>query len=208
MLVTLADTKSYLNIASDDTTYDDIITGIINSVSKQFDVYTDRTLEASDYTLQIDGNGLEHIFLQNYPINSITSIHIDTDRVFGDDTAIDSANYVYYSDSGEIALVSNSWWGGIFPRERQCIKIVCNLGYTVSDSVVDEVTIPATIPYDLVKACKDQVKYLYRKWQNNEEGTASYSTINNSISLVENTAIIKLVSQTLDKYVSRYHGCI
>ena len=85
MLVTLADMKAYLNIESSDTAYDDIITDMINAVGAQFDNYTNRTLEADDYTLQIDGSGLDHIFLPDYPINSITSLHIDTDRVFGDD---------------------------------------------------------------------------------------------------------------------------
>ena len=202
MLVTLADMKAYLNIESSDTAYDDIITDMINAVGAQFDNYTNRTLEADDYTLQIDGSGLDHIFLPDYPINSITSLHIDTDRVFGDDAEISTSNYVKYDASGKITLVSNSWWCGKFPAEAQCVKIVYNAGYitTAGDTY--------NLPADIYKACKDQVKYLYRKWQNSEEGLSSYSTVNNAVTLVENTALIKLVTQTLDRYVSRYHGCL
>lgn len=209
MLTTLVEMKAYLGIDTSDTDNDTVLTDMINAVGSQFDKYTDRTLEATDYTLQIDGNGLEHIFLRNYPINTITSLHIDTDRTFGDLSEIDSDHYVKYDEDGEIALIDYAFGQGVFPLVRQCIKIVCNLGYTVEDTVVEEVTTAtATLPADLKKAAQDQVKYLFRKYQNNEEGLSSYSTINNSVTLVENTALIKLVSNTLDKYVSRYHGCI
>ena len=200
MLITLADAKAYLGILTADTDNDDILTGMINAVGTQFDNYTDRELEASDYTIQIDGNGLDHIFLRNYPINEITSIHIDADRVFGDDSEITSDYYVKYDNDGEIALVSSSFWGGVLPKVRQSVKIVANLGYTV--------TAPITLPADIIKACKDQVKYLYRKWNNNEEGVSSYSATNSSITITEDTGLITMVKKVLDKYVSRYHGCL
>ena len=200
MLDTLANLKSYMGIASDDTTYDTEITYIGNAVSQQFDTYTNRILEAADYSLEIDGNGLDHLYLPHYPINEITSIHIDTDRVFGDSSLVDSSNYVYYND-GLIALTSTSIWWGRFPAERQCVKVVCNLGYIASGDDFN-------LPYDLQKAFRDQVKYLYQKWLKNEEGKTSYSTIGNSVSLVENTDILKISKATLDKYVSRYHGSL
>lgn len=201
MLVTLEDMKVYLKIAADDETYDDILTDMITATGKQFDNYCKRDFEVADYTLYLDGNGLDHIFLKNYPINEITSIHIDTDRNYTDDTEVTEDNYTTYDDEGQIALIDYAFDQGIFPKVRKCIKIVCNLGYTTDVTGYD-------LPDDLWKAAKDQTKYAFRKWQNSEEGKSSYSTVNNSISLIENTDIIKMIKPTLDRYRNRYYGNI
>lgn len=201
MLVSLADMKVYLKIGSTDTEYDDMLTDMITATGSQFNNYCRRDFEVSDYTLYLDGNGLDHIFLRNYPINEVTSLHIDTDRNYTDDTEVTTDNYITYDVEGQIALIDYAFDQGIFPQVRQCVKLVCNLGYTTAVDGYD-------LPNDLWKAAKDQTKYAFRKWQNSEEGLASYSTVNNSISLIENTDILKMVKPTLDKYRNRYHGSI
>ena len=202
MLVTSVIMKSYLSIESSDTTYDDIIFGMMNAVTDIFDNYCNRTFEADDYTLYLDGNGTDSLYLPNYPINEITSIYVDTDRNFNADTELTSDNYVTYETEGIISLTNDatmltSILAGKFPKTRQCVKIVANLGYA-SDSV----------PYDLQKAYKDQVKWLFAKWKDNSEGIVSYSTINNSVNLVEATDILPMVKMTLDNYRNTYHGCL
>ena len=201
MLISLTDAKAYLNIAATDTTFDDIIEDMINACGAMFDNELNRKLESATHTLYIDGSGMKSIFVPAYPISSITSIYIDADRNFGSDTLVSSGDYVFYADTGEIAMFKSEYpvRYNYFPEGKQNIKVTYVGGYLTSGTNI-------TLPYDLIKATKDQVKFMFKKWQDGTEGVSSYSTLNNNQTLVESTDILPMVSRVLDKYRNPYHA--
>jgi hypothetical protein len=192
MLTTVAACKTWIGIESTDTTYDDEIETILKSVGTQFDNYLNRKLEAAEYTLYLDGKGTYEIFTPVYPIVSITSIHDDPDRVYGNDSLL--TDYILYEDFGKIISPTYGFYKGY-----KNIKIIGTFGYTTSG-------VSITLPEDLKKAALDQVKFLFQKWKKNEEEIVSYSTINNSVNLIDNTEMLNLVKTTLDRYRNYYHG--
>lgn len=201
MLVTVADAKEYMGIGSADFTIPNtIIEGMINAVGDIFDNELNRTLESATFTMHLDGTGTQSIFVPAYPIVSITSINIDSDRVFGSDTLVSSGDYVVYNSRGEITMVKSTYpvRYNYFPIGKQNVKIVYVGGYSTTGTV--------TLPHDLQKAAKDQVKFLFKKWQSGEEGLTSYSSLNSNVNLVEATDILPMVSRVLDKYRNYYHG--
>lgn len=72
MLITLQQLKDYLKIT--DNTSDDLLSSAIDQASSFIVSYTGRNLEATDYTLRIDGNGQDELLLPTFPINSLTSL--------------------------------------------------------------------------------------------------------------------------------------
>lgn len=201
MLITVASAKTYLGIAAIDTTYDDIIEDMILAVGDIFDNELNRKLQSETYTIYMDGTGTQSIFVPSYPITSITSINIDADRVFGSGTLVSSGDYVFYQSTGEIKMFKSEYpvRYNYFPTGSQNIKVVYVGGYLTSGTTI-------TLPYDLIKAAKDQVKFLFKKWKTGEEGLTSYSSLNSNVNLVEATDILPMVNRVLDKYRNYYHA--
>jgi len=181
-LTDLTDLKVWLGIDVD--TYDTELEQYIDSVSWQFNKFTDLLLKARDITAQYDGDGSPVLMTPEFPINSITSIFIDSDREFGAETEV--TDYVFYSD-GTIYLDDTT-----FSTTRKANKIVFNAGYS-------------TLPHDLVMACKDQIKWLYRRHRNNQEGIATSTTINGDTTVTEEGEILKTSIEILKRYRKRDH---
>lgn len=136
-LTTLANLKQYLDIDTDQTTDDTFLQNLITRISDDMERYCQRTFNASDLTEYYKGSGTRILLLRNYPVNSVTSIHDDTELEFGADTAIDSDD-IKISDAVNGTIILNE---GIFTEsEKENIKVVYNAGYS-------------TIPSDLEQAC-------------------------------------------------------
>jgi len=181
-LTTLVDVKAWVGVNTTD--YDTILENYIDSVSWQFNKFTDRLLKARDITDQYDGDGSTVMLLPEYPINEIISIFIDNNRAFGAETAV--TDYVFYSD-GTIKLDTNT-----FTTTAKGNKIIYNAGYE-------------TLPFDLVMACKDQIKWLYRRHRNNQEGIASITSMNGETTMTEQGEILKTSLEILKRYIKRDH---
>lgn len=118
------------------------------------EIYIQRKLTPATYTEYYDGNAYERLQLNNYPIISVTSIHLDLSipPAFGDDTLVSADDYTIDADSGTIilrALQLNGTWnnftgrypqrryqgvnnyGGppVFPRSPRSLKVVYRAGY-------------------------------------------------------------------------------
>ena len=189
-LTTLADAKVWLAEKAETTTYDAIITDFINSVSAQFNKLTHRLLKDRVITGYYDGNGSMEFMTPQYPINLITSIHIDTDRAYEDDTLIDSDTYVFYED-GLIKSDDNS-----FSAEPQAVKIIYNAGYGYDG---------AAIPADILIAAKDQIKWLFRRWRKNQEGIEAVTTTNGTTTQTEAGEILTTSFEIMKRYVKKDH---
>ncbi|HFD04718.1 MAG TPA: hypothetical protein ENJ25_01075, partial [Firmicutes bacterium] len=66
-LTTLDDAKTWCGV--NNTDYDTLLTDFINSVSWQFNSFTNRKLKARDITAQYDGDGSNVMVLPEYPVN-------------------------------------------------------------------------------------------------------------------------------------------
>lgn len=132
-LTTLANLKSVLH--QDVSTDDTLLKAIITRVSASIASTCNRIFYAHDITEYQDGEGDSTLVAEQYPINSITSIHDDVERAYGSDTLIASTDYVYYSEKGLIKLDNYYFAVGL-----KNIKLVYNAGYS-------------TVPQDLEMAC-------------------------------------------------------
>jgi len=186
-LTSLVAAKSWLSVAAaPDTTYDSEIESLIDSVSWQFNSYCKRRLLARDLTEYYEGDGSNKFMSPEFPINSITSINIDSERDYDTDTLIDSDTYTF-NTKGLITLDEST-----FSTSPQAVKIVYNVGY-------------ATIPPDLSIACLDQIKFLFRRHLNNQEGITTEATINGSVSVSEVGEILETSLKILLRYRRRDH---
>lgn len=180
-LTTLVDAKVWLGVKPDVTTDDAVIENFIDSVSWQFNSFTHRLLKAREITEYPEGDGKNKILLAQYPVNSITSIHIDSDRVYGADTLIDSDTYTF-KDVGIVTLDQNTW-----SKSPKANKVVYNGGYS-------------TLPIDMVIACKDQIKFLFFRWRGNMEGRTVETNINGSVTVTEAGEMLKSSIEIMKRY--------
>jgi len=128
-LITFAYAQGLFGFAAADQTK---VETLIDAASAVANLYTHRALAAADHTETLDGTGKTNLILPQFPVNSVASLYVDTDRSFGATTAI--TDYQYYTD-GEI------YYAGGFPDIRKCVKVTWNAGYTISSTVPDDIQI-------------------------------------------------------------------
>lgn len=138
-LVTWADLQAALNLIDSQQTEATRLIGVASARARQ---YTGRELLASDRTLEVDGSGKALLTLPDYPINSVTSVHVDRTRVFAAESAI--TDYSVISDLGQLHRLAG------WRRGEQNVRVVANLGHQ-------------TLPADLTESIYQCVDY----WLNN-----------------------------------------
>lgn len=141
-LTTLASVKANYDIDTNLTDHDTLIQDLITQKSKEISVYCGRTFATTTHTEQYDGRGESVLIVNNYPIQSITSIYDDVDRSFSASTLIDSSNYVCTNEDANGGMIRGD--GIIFSKGVKNIKVIYSAGYD-------------TIPQDLVYACEKLV---------------------------------------------------
>lgn len=162
-LVTRAEAKEWLNIASATTTYDDFIDKCILRASEAAERYCNRSFNTGTYTEKHNGDDSQFLIVKNPPITSITSIAVVVDST---STTINSTSYTFDAQSGIISFVNGAdirvppYWTGDrsdcrrfaeypnWPKAFQNITIVYVGGY-------------ATIPDDLKQAGLYMISDLY-----------------------------------------------
>ena len=179
-------TVAAVKVLTGAATADDAITQQhITDASFFANSYTGRILAQQTFTEYYDGDGSDILFLDNYPIASITTVHQDSNRVFGLDTLVDSGDYFTYSDNRK--LVGD---GAIWERDRQTIKVVYVAGYAIG-----------SIPEDLVNAVTMLVDFWYKEYDAHRFGVTSTGTDTNRITYEKN--IPKEIKEMLNPYVKK-----
>ena len=120
-LVDWAKVKTYLAIEETKKSY---MEPLINSVCAQANKKTVRLLMTRAYTLILDGTGSDTLILPQYPVNFITKLYSDTERIFGASTEILSADYALYKERGIVKLYSKK-----FSSKIQTVKAEFNAGF-------------------------------------------------------------------------------
>lgn len=174
MLATLSDTKTYLWVTWTDQ--DALLTLLLNWASAKIEEYIGRQLEASDYVEYKDGNGQLSFLLDNYPVNTFTSLELNTwDLETAARETVSGTDYHVDTENGEVRLLSR------LNRGFANYKATYNAWYV-------------TIPSDIQMACMDLVGYKLNTrsaWGIKSESVAGDS-ISYWLEMIESTILSSL----------------
>jgi len=187
MLITTKDNiKTLLKITSTDE--DAILVAIAAAVSKEVERYIDRHVEQSQRTAYFDVEEGQEVFcVAGYPISAIASIHNDTDRDWGTGTEVDSDNYTYVRESGQIVIDKIGLLTGF-----QVLKIVYTGG--MSDT---QANLQSAFP-DLEMAARIQGAHYFKK--KDRLGIGAESVAGSSITVDNRLEMLPEVKTVLDQY--------
>lgn len=153
-LVSLAEMKIYLKIPALETSQDSLIESFINEISQLIEVYCNRKFILNTYIERYNGGDRYELLLNNWPIQSITSLHVDHKRLFDSSSLIDPSNYdIFQDEMGDNFILER--FDFKFQKGRKNIKVEYEAGYT-------DIT---TLPSDIKLACKIAVSYYYQQQQ-------------------------------------------
>ena len=192
-LTLLATQKEHLDIPALDTSFDSKLERLINTASAFIEGYTNRVVVTTTYTEYVDGRASNRIMLKQWPIQSVTSVHIDASGVFDATSLVDPANYFVETGFG-IGLIgcgSSSSVGGIWPKGTRNIQIIYDAGYGTAAG--------GDIPNDIEQACLDYVMWLDDINTDRRVGRQTKSKGDESVSFVLD--LPPHIAVLLDKYV-------
>lgn len=171
--------------------YQSVIETMIDSVSEWVNNYCRRNFIAQDYTEYYDGNDRRTLYLDHFPVNSITGLYIDTGSNFGAGTEVAAADYRLHKQFGKIWLENT-----VFAAYPRSIKVVYNAGYADVDS----------IPDDLKLAVLDDIKWRFNRWKNSQEGIESITMEGVNENLVTDTQGLRSSMNVYKRYRRLDHG--
>lgn len=100
-LISWEEAKQVFDLADTDQ---DFVTFLINSISLRVKEITGRILVEAEHSEYLRGFGDKTILLPQFPVSEITVLKLDPSRAFGDDTALETAEYCFDAASGIIEL--------------------------------------------------------------------------------------------------------
>jgi hypothetical protein len=143
-----ADLITYLKIGDQDI---DLVEALCDRSSQIMETLCNRKFMDCDSTGMNEiteiksGRDDKYIFLDYYPVASVTDIREDADRVFGTETIVDATTYTIHTEAG---LIESDIY---FAEGNRNIQIKYKGGYTQS-----------TVPKDLVQVCVEIAALLYK----------------------------------------------
>lgn len=126
------------------------IDALINVATTRIQRFCNRIFEAADYLEYHNGSGGAQIFVNNPPINSLTSIGFITSET----TTVDGDQFTYHSKQGQIKWLNQSLEAaaveflGYFFQGDNNILISYNGGWS-------------EIPWDIQEVCAEAVKEMF-----------------------------------------------
>ena len=156
-VVSLFDIKEHLGITQSNTD-DAYLSTLIDGISEAIEQYCRRKFAARRYTEYHSGDGSSGVlFVDEYPIVAVTSLHDDVDREFGSSDLIATGNYVVSGDDGMVELYDDETR---FSKGTRNIKITYTGGYN-------------TMPYSIGLAAMIWIDRIYKKKDRKNEGIES-----------------------------------
>ena len=202
MLIGTGDVRDWVKIPDGDKLPNPKLLNLCRSVQDFCDSYTHRKLEAARYNSDpnftfYDGTGRRWIYTAQYPISNVVAVYVDSERVFGASTAIDSGDIFFYPDG---KVVSE---GEYFIRGRRNVKIDYIAGYApIVGGTHSAVVSSYPLPYDLRQTMIEMVAEAYK------EGVTAIHTVAGQ----EDTKIVRMFSansawkMTLGRYTKMDFG--
>ena len=101
---------------------------VVGAAQERIEAYCGRIFETATFTEYHDiGDATtRHIYVQNPPITSVTSLQYDAQS--DDPETVDSSDYITDTSSGKVTL-----YDGYFGRGEQSVKVVYVGGYAAAD---------------------------------------------------------------------------
>lgn len=181
-LATLDEIKSYYDMTGSDAAVDDELAEISVRISKIFETYCDRSFESTTYTEYHDGDNRNGIYLNHYPITSITSIYDDSEWGWGSDYVVASGTY-RIKDERAVTLKA----GYTFHNHTQNVKVTYVAGYS-------------TIPADLNHVCIVEV---IRSYKSRKEVDVTAKTLGDGSISYTSRDFLPMTKVVLDKYTRK-----
>ena len=184
-----------------DYSKDKFLERYINSVSSMVSKYCGRNFIKDTYTEYHKGSGRQRLVVDQYPINKITSVKVDsaaltagTDYVTSDQT---------YNDQGIIFKESGWIWSGYLTGlVGELTAPVDNIGVVYSAGYTLEPEASRNLPWDLEQAVVSMVSFLYGEQQETTVGLKSLTQGKLKYDF-DTTPLIQQYSSTLDKYAKK-----
>lgn len=178
-LCTIQDLELYLltTITGDDSEpkYEYLIT----AVSKELESIMYRNILADDYVEILDATGTNSIFLNNYPLQSITSVKFGSP--FGDVARDELTDFISYSDTAEVTFTCE------FKEAPQMFEVTYNAGFT-------------SVPFDINLICVEEVVRSFSESQK-DTNLKSEKLGDYAYTLVGNEEIKSNLRQKLSAYI-------
>jgi len=141
-LTTLEDFKDFIRKDSSNTDQDDVIKKMITKSSLRMESYCRRKFRARTLVDYYDGEGYDTLFVDDFPIISVTSLYDDSTRAWASTTLKAATDYAILSGEGEIKLLPTAVKGSTFAKGIQNIKLTYVAGYdefVVTEDVNDAI---------------------------------------------------------------------
>lgn len=132
-LTSLSSVKQHLNKSN--TTNDSYLEMLISTASGDIEAYCHRNLRVRDYGNNgigadyYNGDGSGRLFVNHFPIVSVTSLYDDLNRDFTSTYLKASTDYVIWRDEGMIQLLTDAVLGSSFSLGIQNVKLIYTAGY-------------------------------------------------------------------------------
>ncbi len=105
-IVTLAEIRLFLGMkVGEQTGRDDVLTSLLDEYNGDIENFIGVTMINTTYTESYDGDDTDWIFLEHYPIISVTSLSIDGTAL----SIVTDEDFYIYADMGEIKLDSTTF---------------------------------------------------------------------------------------------------
>lgn len=188
-LCTAAEIKTYLNLAADDTTWDNLFAALIPAFDKFADNYCKRTLSQASHTEYFSGPA-RVLFLNNPPIASDPAVQIwaDSSRDFASADLVDTDDYFVDTENGIIHFDSERSSG------NKNIKVTYTGGYADAD-----------VPDDLKQAAIEAVAKKYQESRDGNIGMVSRTLPDGSVSF-RPMELVPQIRMILDLYRNTQSG--
>jgi len=186
-LITVEKFKFYAKVLQSETSRTTEYEEIINESSQLIETYCGRFFREKTIIQKVDGDRGNYILTDQQNVTSVTSIHIDSARVFDANTLVDASLYDIDLDErqegiGIVLLDSN------FPGGTRNIRLEYLAGYP---AITD-------VPADIQLACKITAAYYYYISENREFVSSSKSKGDETISIIQ--GIPERATLILDNY--------
>lgn len=193
---TTTNVKEYLGIT--DAGLDTLIGKLITRMEGVIKRYTNRDIEAADFTEQYNAAKFNGgiLNLNQFPVNSVASLFDDVDLNFGVETQIDADDFTFEPDTGVLRLLNNRPFTRRRPIDRDfdegilSVKITYNGGFT-------------TVPDDIEQATIDLVDMKLQQRNSGGGFIKSEKLADHSVTYNSAVKIPEAILATLDQYINR-----
>ncbi len=130
-LTSLAKLKTYLGIGASE--HDELLEALIDAASDAIEHYCGREFAYGSRIEIRDGVGARTVVLKCRPVESVTSVHIDSAMEFDDGALLPESEYTFYPEEGLLTRMA-----GVFSPGVRNVKIVYVAGYEAIPPAVEQ----------------------------------------------------------------------